>query len=340
MAVKTNQRVAQDRSMLAEQGARTQLTVAGRRWDNPPVLTRLLLARTPDTSFALADAGPGRLPYTCTFHWLPIADGRVIGLDVIRSDDCGRLGLRVFVFERGAIRALVHDAPVTEWASFATDERPALDGERNVLGRGPGWVAGSVGGPGPSISRVRFAFEVRPAAPGLRLRPPLGHALRLTATDYLDARTTGFIELDGERLEIDARGPLSVHQGLRLTRYAYAAAVPRGAEGVRLVSATVGGDSLRVGGACLGGAGITYGFGAQGLPERSLRLGRPGRDVVLGGGRRLILEQVVTLPHTLLGEPTVAGFARAKLEIAGRVAEELDVLLDNRGEPFASLLGP
>jgi hypothetical protein len=304
------------------------------------VLTRLLLAETPDARFAAPDVGPGRTPYACTFHWLPTADGRVVGLDVIRSDDSGRRGLRAFVFERGgAIRALVHEAPAGEWAPFATDHRPALDGDRDVLGRGPGWVAGAVRAPGQSLPRVRFLFEVQPAAPGLRLRPPLGGALRLRATDYLDAHTRGFIELDGERLEIDARGPLSVHHGLRLTRYAYAAAVPPGAEGPRLVSATVGGDALRVGGPLLGSAAVTYTFGAQGLPTRSLRLGRPRRDLPLGGGRRLVLEEVHAFPHVLLGEPTVTALARARLEARGRDQASLTLVLDNRGEAFASLLG-
>jgi hypothetical protein len=298
------------------------------------VLTGLLFAETPDATFAPPDAGPARTPYACTFHWLPV-NGGVVGLDVIRSDDGGRLGLRVFAFERAGIRALVHEAPAADWAPFAYD-RPALDGDRNVLGRGPGWVAGMVRAPGQSLPRVRFSFEVRPAGPGVRLRPLLGQALRLRAIDYLDARTTGFIELDGERLEIDARGPLSVHHGLRLTRYGYVAAVPAGLQGVRMVSATVGGDTLRLGGALLGEAAVTYAVGAQGLPRRSLHLGRPGRDLVLGGGRRLVLEDVRAFPHRLLDEPTVTAVARARVE--GGSAEPFDVVLDNRGEPFASLL--
>jgi hypothetical protein len=300
------------------------------------VLAGLLLAETADATFDPPDGGARCTPYACTFHWLPVA-GRVVGMDVIRSDDTGRLGLRVFVFERGGIRALVHEAPVGEWAPFAT-ERPALDGDRNVLGRGRGWVAGSVRAPGQSLPRVRFSFELEPAAPGLQLRPPLGSLLRLRAIDYLDARTTGFIELDGERLEIDARGPLSIHHGLRLTRYGYAASVPAGPQGVRLVSAAVGGDTLRIGGALLGGAAITYAVAAQGLRARSLHLGRPGRDVALGSGGRLVLEEVRAFPHRLLGEPTVTALARARVELDGRSTETTDVVLDYRGEPFAGLL--
>jgi hypothetical protein len=299
------------------------------------VLTALLLAETAGATFAPPDAGTERTPYACTFHWLPVAGG-IVGLDVIRSDDTGQLGLRVFVFERAGIRALVHEAPAAEWAPFAA-ERPDLDGERNVLGRGPGWVAGSVRAPGQSLPRVRFSFQVQPAGPGRQLRPPLGGLLRLRAIDYLDAHTTGFIELDGERLEIDARGPLSVHHGLRLTRYGYVAAVPAGPQGVRLVSATVGGDTPRIGGSLLGDAAVTYAIGAQGLPARSLHLGRPGRDVLLGGSRRLVLEEVRAFPHHLLDEPTVTAVARARVE-GGVRTESVDVILDNRGEPFASLL--
>ena len=306
--------------------------------DNLPMLSRFLLSRTPDTSFAPPDAGKGCAPYTCTFHWVPTPDGRVIGLDVIRSDDCGRLGLRVFAFERGGIRALVHEAPAGEWAPFATERPTAPDGGRNWLGRGPGWVAGAVRAPGQSLPRVRFAFSVQPAAPGLQLRPSLSCALRLKATDYLDARTTGFIELDGERLEIDARGPLSIHRGRKLTRYAYVAAVPRDQEGGRLVAVAVGRDTLRVGGAFLGKAVVSYGFGAQGVPERSLHLGLPGRDLELGSGRRLILEDLRAFRHTLLGEPTVSGWARGRLE-GGGVSEVMEVVVDYRGEPFASLIG-
>jgi hypothetical protein len=232
----------------------------------------------------------------------------------------------------------VHEAPASEWAPFATDDRPTLDGDRSVLGAAP--VGGGIGARAGAVAGAR-ALPLRGAAagPGLRLRPPLGSALRLRATDYLDARTRGFIELDGERLEIDARGPLSVHHGLRLTRYAYAAAVPPGADGPRLISATSRPGRARVAGPLSGGAAVTYAFGAQGLPTRSLHLGRPRRDLLLAGGRRLILEEVRAFPHVLLGEPTVTALARGRLEARGRDQGALTLVLDKPRRALRLLAG-
>ena len=63
--------------------------------------------------FVAPDAGAGKEPYTCSFHWFRAADGRIVGIDAIRSDDTGNLMLRVFLAQDdGALRALIHRAPL------------------------------------------------------------------------------------------------------------------------------------------------------------------------------------------------------------------------------------
>ena len=111
--------------------------------------------------FSAPDAGEGKTPYACTFHWFRLDDGRICGLDVIRSDDTGQLGLRVFlVGDDGKIRHLVRAAPAAAWAPFATGEKPdALGGDAEVLGRGPGWIAGHAraeASPGGIVSLIHI----------------------------------------------------------------------------------------------------------------------------------------------------------------------------------------
>src|SRR5689334_10989852 len=114
--------------------------------------------------FRAPDVGAGKTPYACTFHWFRLDDGRICGLDVIRSDDTGQLGLRVFlVGEDGGIRHLVRVAPTDRWAPLATEAKPdALQTRDDVLGRGPGWIAGHarVDAPVGGLGDFRFDLQI------------------------------------------------------------------------------------------------------------------------------------------------------------------------------------
>ena len=88
-------------------------------------------------NFLAPDSGPHQLPYTCSFHWFHTADGQLIGVDVVRSDDMGRRALRVFAIGPGGdIASLILEGPSSDWAPFATDNPPTLPQDKPVLGRG------------------------------------------------------------------------------------------------------------------------------------------------------------------------------------------------------------
>jgi len=270
-------------------------------------------------SFQAPDSGPGAMDYCCTFHWFRLADGRIAGLDVIRSDDLGMRGLRVFVAEAdGALRALIHEAPTSEWAPFAVDERPALNEPRNTLGRGAGWVAGSVRGAGLGITEASFSLEVhevsRAGGPGVVMAPEL---VNLDALDYLHAHTTGTLVIDGEPYAVDAEGPCSIHYGRHLPDYAYLCTVPgaSGNRGPSLLLASVHGDNLRWGGRLLGDTCFVYAVGdGAGLPPCSARVGTFDRDTRIGLGGRLRLHDIRPLRHTLEGRVTTTATAHAVFE--------------------------
>ncbi|MCO5168228.1 MAG: hypothetical protein M9894_17950 [Planctomycetes bacterium] len=311
--------------------------------------------------FRAPDAGPLKTPYACSFHWFvarPAAAGeaRVVGLDVVRSDDLGRLGLRVFVFDGRRLRALVHEAPAAAWAPFATAAPPDLDGARDALGRGPGWIAAAVRGAGPDLRRVRLHLRVTPrSAPRPVGDLGTGIAVRLSAVDWLRARTTGWVEVDGERLEVDADGPLSLHVGTSLPDYGYLATLP-GAPGPGLLLASVGRDDLRVGGDLLGERAVTYAHWT-GLPghlggKRTLSVEaiRGGRVAFPGTGREVAVERVVAqVPHTLLGRPTTTFVAEVTLRAPRSMApwdlrrpreHRVLVIGDARGQAFVDALAP
>jgi hypothetical protein len=76
-------------------------------------------------NFVAPDSGPQKTPYACSFHWLRRPDESLIGLDVLRSDDLSRWGLRVFTISRLAeIKSLIVEMPSSEWAPFATSPLP------------------------------------------------------------------------------------------------------------------------------------------------------------------------------------------------------------------------
>ncbi len=291
--------------------------------------------------FVAPDTGPHQTPYACTFHWLRLPDGRICGIDLIRSDDTGQLGLRVFVVgEDGGIRRLVKMAPAEAWPPFATDARPdALGGAEEVLGRGPGWVSAhahveaSAGG----LGDVRFELQVEPETMGLGTGGAALSLLYLGFLDFRRVRTTGTLILDGERHAIDALGPCSIHFGAKLPEYGYLATVPRDASrGSDLLLVSAASNNVRYLGGLLGDITLTYAYRADAaLPH--VRLGRYPQPVRVGR-ERLELDGVVHAEYELLGRTTLTGSARGAMVTPDGARRDLGlVIFDFHGDRYAKL---
>lgn len=284
--------------------------------------------------FTAPDAGPGKQKYTCTFHWFRAADGRIVGLDVVRSEDEEqRFALRVFVAERsGAMRALIHEAPIPDWAPFEVTDRRLVASRalgRDALGRGEGWVAASVAAASQpkGIHSASFDLDVEVESDGLgpgRLGRP---ELRMSVLDYPKAHYRGFITIDGERLDIDARGPASVHFGLRLVHYVFLTTVPDPLlpAAPQIVLAGAQQDDLPVGGALLGDRTVVYAFGHNGAPPVMLDVGTLDRPrIPVGWGAAVELSDVRVIVHRLLDEPTRTANAQAVLVRPAPTLADLD----------------
>jgi hypothetical protein len=291
--------------------------------------------------FRVPDAGADKTPYACTFHWFRLDDDRICGLDVIRSDDTGQLGLRVFLFGAdGGIRHLIRVAPAAEWAPFTTDAKPdALQTGDEVLGRGTGWIAGHARADTPDggITDFRFDLQIRPETVGIGTGQKLGLALLfLTIEDFRRVRTTGTVIIDGKPHTVDAEGPCSIHYGSKLPQYAYVATVPRGASAASdLLLASAAGDDVRYLGNLLGGFSVTYAY----LEDKSLpllHLGEFQRPVKIGP-YHLELDGVERFEHQLVGKTTVTGTALGALVNGDGERTPLGrVIFDYRGDYYVT----
>lgn len=296
-------------------------------------------------SFSAPDAGKHKTPYACSFHLLRAPDGRLIGLDLIRSDDTGKMALRAYLHGKdGSFQSWVHEAAASEWASFAAQDKPDLSSRRNVLGRGANWIAGAVRDEAQGMD-VSFDLDVYPEGPGLGTGRLGLKLVELNATDYPRVRVKGWVSFNGERISIDSPGSASVHYGDRLPQAAYIATFPDSLSANRLLLASAMGDNLRFGDRLFGKMAFLYGYGAGKLPPLMFNLGNFSRSIDLGGGLRLTLMDVKKFPHTLLGMPTVTGVARAVLEKPAPGAHPSDwqrkeiislgsVVFDYRGDDY------
>lgn len=308
-------------------------------------------ALTPIASgFFPPDLPSNYTPYACSYHWFRGPDGRVISLDVIRSDDTGNIGLRV-MRERadGGLDGLVKICSKSDWLPMRTDgqlsesESPEQATTHAQLSRSQHAIAGFCSAESGPWRRVRFALDLRVNSPGFgtgQLGLGIGH---LVATDYLDVHYRGYIEFDGERLPIDSAGSISLHSGDRLPGYAYLVTVPQLGEtaGARLLCAAVHGDALRIGGELLGGHSMTYAYGQHGLPPISFHVGSFGRDLPLGVNGHVEIRDVRGFPHGFLGEPAVTATAEARyVPLLGEPIPLGRVFLDYRGQHFLDYLQP
>src|SRR5262245_37260917 len=90
--------------------------------------------------------------------------------------------------------------PLAEWAPFATEHRPALDGPKPCLGRGADWIAGSLRTQGQAIESVIFSLQVIPeSSPHSSAGAWDLQCVDLSALDFTRVHTTGWLEIDGTR---------------------------------------------------------------------------------------------------------------------------------------------
>ena len=290
------------------------------------------------------NSGPQRTPFCCTFHWFRAADGRIMGVDVVRSDDSDQLSLRAYIVEADAsIKGLAYAAPTREWEPFATDSRPPLDGPKPSLGRGVNWIAGALQTTGQDINRVVFDLNVVPQSMALSSAALWELDLvYLAATDFRVVHTTGWIEIDDRRFDIDSYGPVSIHFGAHLPSYGYAVTVPDPAkpDAPSILLGSVNGDDLRVFGKHFKGVTFTYAYGDNGVPYRMYNIGRfEHRKIPLNFFGHIQLTEVRPFIHLLLGVKAVTATAQATLHLPfGREVALGEVILDFRGSEYTDTL--
>lgn len=269
----------------------------------PAIKTTRVIATGVDQSammdvFRAPDEGTA---YACTFHWFRTPDGRIVGLDLIRSDDTGKRALRAYIQDKdGIFRGMIHETTTEEWTA-----------EKNGFTRGENWIIGSV--KNDAGMRVAFDLNILPQKKGLGTGALGLRFANLVATDFTDVRIKGFLRIGEERFEIDSAGITSIHYGDKLPQAAYIATVPDGSQEPGILLAAASGDNLRVAGKLIGNRSIIYAYGSNGIAPLAFGIGRFDREIPLGAGVSLILTPMEYFEHTLLGEPTVTGTARATL---------------------------
>jgi hypothetical protein len=290
------------------------------------------------------DVGPRRTPYCCTFHWFRAADGRIIGVDVIRSSDIDQLSLRAYLIEPdGAIKGLAYAAPTAVWEPFATDNRPPLGGPKPSLGRGINWIAGALQTSGQQLNSVVFDLNIVPMSRPIS-SARLWHLglVYLAATDFTTVHTTGWVELDEQRFDIDSHGPVSVHFGAHLPSYGYCATVhnPLHPDAPQILLGSVAGDDFRAVGQCFKHTTVTYAYGDHGIPRRMFHVGRlKHRQIPLNLLGHLQLSDVQPFIHLMLDVKAITGTARGTLHLPfGRSIALGDVVLDFRGPLYVEAL--
>jgi hypothetical protein len=293
-------------------------------------------------NFIAPDSGPHKVPYTCSFHWFHTADGRLIGLDLVRSDDMGRRALRVFAIDtEGKLQSLIREAPSPDWEPFATDRPAAIRQNKPALARGENWVAAAAPAPGQSIEDVALELDLKVLSAGKGTGEAGLLVAHMNAMDYLRVEISGWIEINRERINLDrVIGYSSVHFGDFLPNYAAVASVPPeipGSNGI-LVN-VIDSDDIRHGASLLGGKSLVYGYGCGAVPTLMVTVAQLENAAVPLGAGHLELSNVRSLPHVLLDRPTTSGVARATyVDGNGTKSDAGQVILDYRGPEYAPLI--
>jgi hypothetical protein len=296
-------------------------------------------------NFVAPDSGPHKLPYTCSFHWFLMPDDQLVGVDVVRSDDMGRRALRVFTHQSGSetVSSLLLEGLSSDWVPFVTDAPPAMPQDKPVMGRGENWLAASASVSGQSINSASFLLNFKVLIPGKGTGESGLLLAHMTAMDYLRMEISGWINLDGKRIDLDRLiGYASVHFGDFLPDYAGVASVPPhnpSGEGI-LVNVTDS-DDIKHGAALIAGKSVVYGYGCGKIPAFFLTVAQPMKNVIPLGGARLEISNVKSVPHFLLLRPTTTAVADAThVSDNGSRIPVGEVILDFRGGGYPALLAP
>ena len=293
-------------------------------------------------NFLAPDSGPHQVPYTCSFHWFYTPDGRLIGVDAVRSDDMGRRALRMYAISaQGEIASLILEGPTAEWAPFVTDHPPDIPQNKPVLARGENWLTVSATAPGQSLNAVSLQLQFKVLIPGKGTGECGLVVAHMNAMDYLRMEISGWISLNGQRFDLDrVIGYASVHFGDFLPNYAWIASVPgREATSAGLLVNVTDSDDLKHGMALLGNKSAVYGYGSGPIPGLFLTVDQLEKGRIPLGGAHLDLSEIKSLPHVLLDRPTTTAVAQATHVTDSGASTPLGrVILDFRGVQYAPLI--
>jgi len=325
---------------------------------NPEGLFKFERKNYPD--FHTPDSGPDKTPYCCSFHWFRLPDDRIVGLDVVRSDDLKQLCLRTYLINSdGSIKGMVFERPLDDWLPFAVKERPPLNGPTPSLGRGVNWVAGYVKTEGLEINSVSFDLNIVPESTEHDFGMWTLALSEMTAADFTKVHTTGWVEIDGQRFDVNNYGPVSFHYGDKLLpAYGYCATVfsPLKKSAPEILLASFTGAALRIGGKLFKNDSLTYAYGYNGTPKRLYSIGSYYEDnkISVGVKRYILLTEVNKFSDDFLDVETVTASAKATLYLYNpgflwwrlicpgikeyNVIELGQVILDYRGEYYFKTL--
>jgi hypothetical protein len=309
--------------------------------------------------FHAPDSGLRKTPYCCSFHWFRLHDGSIVGLDLVRSDDTGRLCLRTFFIEHnGSIRGLVYEASASDWAPFETEQRPDLSGQKPALGRGNNWIAGCVNTYGQEINSVSFDLNVIPESKLRGFGPWILSLVYMNAADFTSVHTTGWIELDGTKYDVDNYGVVSLHYGSKLLPdYGYCTTVfnPLNRYAPQILVSSFTGSAFRFGGELFGKNAFIYAYGHHGAPARRYHMGKFMYEKIPFGYRGYVfLSDIKPFTRNFLGVMTTTASARGKLYLykhilpicfhtsteieAYQIIDLGQVILDYRGTSYTHTL--
>lgn len=267
-------------------------------------------------------------------------------MDVLRSDDLGRWGLRVFRFTRaGELESLIVEMAASEWAPFATDAPPPLNQSKPVLGRGENWIAASAAALGQSIRSASFLCNLHPITPGKGLGQCGLWLVHMTPTDFTRIDMWGWIEINGARIELEPTvARASVHFGDFLPDYAGITTVPGPNPNDPAILVNVANsEDVKHGGFLLRGRSVISGYGAGGVPPFFISTGNLERGIIpLGAQSHLEYQNVRGFEHVLFGRRTITATAEGRYvpDATGpsNVIPLGQLILDFRGETYARLL--
>lgn len=175
----------------------------------------------------------------------------------------------------------------------------------------------------------------------------------MNAVDFTRVHTTGWIEIDGTKYEIDNYGPVSIHYGKKLVdSYIYCATLfnPANLDSPEILAVSFTGDVIRKDG-ILGLIGklieekaLTYAYGRNGISEKMSSIEKYTAKVKIPVGYRdyISISKVKTFTTEFLGVKTKTGSAKAKLYLHKKVEPEVinlgQLILDYRADYYIDTL--